>query len=109
MMLVSFLLMFGCKISGTVTDNGVGVTDVYVGIGGSIFVTGDDGNYTSKNLLPLQYTVTPSKEGYTFEPESQSVNFIDFIIGKANSVDFVASGETGLTWDEGNWNELNWN
>jgi hypothetical protein len=42
-------------------------------------VTGDDGRYSFSNL-PAEggYTVTPSKDGYTFEPASFSTDFLGY-------------------------------
>ncbi len=92
-LLVSVLLVFGCKISGTITDvNDEPVPDVTVSLGdnGTADTVGD-GSYEILNLLPLEYSVTPSKEGYVFEPTRKTVTAIDFLSNNTTGVDFVAT------------------
>ncbi len=87
----SLLLVFGCKISGTITYDDSGIEGVTVSFGeqGSA-TTGGDGNYESSDLIPLQYTVTPSKQGYYFTPRTQTVTIIDCIMGSTTGVNFTA-------------------
>ncbi len=90
--LAALLMVFGCKISGTVTEGEAGRGGVNINIGetGSLTIE-EDGTYVSSDISPTNYTVTPVLEGYTFFPESQTVTIVDFITGNAGSVDFVAS------------------
>ncbi len=97
-LLVSFLLVFGCKISGTITDESDGpVSGVNVSFGAVSVDTEGDGSYESPDLLPLQYVVTPELEGYTFTPVSQTVTIVDCILGNTTGVDFVANEDVECT------------
>ena len=64
-------------ISGTVTDNGVGLGGVTVtlsGSGGSYSGTTDSsGNYTITRVKNGNYTARPALYGYTFTPEEQTI------------------------------------
>ena len=63
------------SVSGRVTDGGgqplAGVT-VYAGAGRTVTTDGD-GAYTITGLTAGTYTLTPSKDGYTFSPASLTV------------------------------------
>lgn len=78
------------SISGTVT--GEVQTDVKLtlsGGGSGTVMTNSDGTYTFNNLIDgYIYTVTPSRSGYTFDPEYREVT-----ISGANAVniDFTSS------------------
>jgi autotransporter-associated beta strand protein len=63
------------SISGTVTENGVGLTGVTVTDGTRTSEsTGVDGVYMIANVPDgITYTVTPSKSGYTFTPANLSL------------------------------------
>lgn len=61
------------SISGTITHSGVPQTGVTVSTGSSSTVTDSNGMYTLSGLANGNYTVTPSKSGYTFSPVSSSV------------------------------------
>ena len=63
------------SISGTVTENGVGLAGVTVSDGTRTSdPTGVDGVYTIANVPDgITYTVTPSKSGYTFTPANLSL------------------------------------
>ncbi len=77
LLVTSFLFMFGCKISGTVTEDGVGLEGVTVALSGSgtkTAVTNSAGAYSFGSLSFGSYTVTPSLENYTFNPVSQSAS-----------------------------------
>ncbi len=89
LLMLLFLMLFGCKISGTISKDEVALDEVAVSIAKGLSVNSDEnGDYVSPDLLPLQYTVTPSKGGYIFIPVSKTVTLIDFIMGNTNDVDF---------------------
>ncbi len=101
MLLALVLMMSGCIISGTVTnedEEGIKDVNIFFGAGGSA-TTDENGNYWSSDILPLQYTVIPSKEGYTFLPPSRTVTIADFISLGTTNVDFVASISSVDTFD----------
>ncbi len=100
MILVSLLLMSGCKISGTVTDNGDGIKGVEIEISGNqgemTISTNSSGNYEFNNLLPGNYTITPISDGYDFNPVNTTVQ----ITSEITTADFlatvcIAEGESG--------------
>ncbi len=79
MVIVLSLLMSGCVISGTITDEvGTAIEGVEVTIAGSegnlTTQTNVDGNYAFGNLLPGNYTITPSSGEYTFTPAKVNAN-----------------------------------
>lgn len=82
----------GCKISGVITNNGEGIEGVTVTLNGDIFLettTDGDGNYIfdDKNITTGNYTITPSKAGYTFSPENRDV-YVGYM--DVNHIDFTA-------------------
>ena len=80
------------SLSGTVTENGSGLSGVTVTAGSKSATTSASGSYTISGLADGTYTVTPSKSGYTFSPSSQSVT-----ISGANKtgIDFTATASGG--------------
>ncbi len=76
LVLVSCLLMFGCKISGTITNEfGESLDGVEVVLNGQEGkmkeFTDANGKFAFNNLLPGKYTVTPSSSDmYDFTPAS---------------------------------------
>lgn len=83
---LSTFIFSGCKISGTVVDDfGVGIEGVKVTLSGNVsetVFTDSSGYYqfgdqTSAGLSVGNYTVTPSKDGYSFEPTSRSVEIVN--------------------------------
>ncbi len=89
------------RLGGRVTGGGgVGLPGVIVTLGGAqsgLTVTDSDGNYAFSNLNLLgSYTVTASKNGYTFTPQSRSLPSLvgsptaDF---SASRVNFTISGQ----------------
>ncbi|NJP07721.1 MAG: carboxypeptidase regulatory-like domain-containing protein, partial [Chloroflexaceae bacterium] len=76
------------SISGQVTDDsGDGVAGVTIADGaGNTATTGNDGTYTISGLAAGDYTLTPSKDGYTFAPASRSVS----VPPHASGQDFTA-------------------
>jgi hypothetical protein len=64
------------SISGTVTYNGSGLSDVTMtltGSGSGTTTTDTSGNYTFSGLSNGSYTITPSLSGYYFNPLSRNV------------------------------------
>jgi hypothetical protein len=64
-------------ISGTVTSEGVGLSGVTINLTGAATkstTTESGGNYSLSGLSKGAYTITPGKTGYTFTPQSLSVN-----------------------------------
>jgi len=62
------------SITGSVTQNGNGLSWVTVNYGGNNTVTtGSNGNFTISGLSNNTYTLTPSLSGYTFLPASEQV------------------------------------
>jgi autotransporter-associated beta strand protein len=91
------------SISGTVTENGVGLAGVTVTDGTRTSdPTGADGIYTITNVPDgITYTVTPSMSGYTFTPVNLSL-----MLSGANQTGnhftaTVASGTPYDTWANG--------
>ena len=65
-------------IVGTVTSQGVGLTNVTIVLSGEVSdttTTGQNGEYTFSELAAGTYTVMPEHEGYTFAPESLTMTF----------------------------------
>lgn len=74
------------RISGRVTEKGVGVSGVLIDLTGSHLLLGaesqqtttaDDGSYSFGVTSGGTYFVKPSKNNYTFSPSSQSFDAID--------------------------------
>jgi hypothetical protein len=62
------------SISGTITLNGQGLSDVTVSYGGNNSVMTDgSGAYSISGVVNGSYTLTPSLAGYTFNPASQAL------------------------------------
>ncbi len=92
LILISFFSVFGCKISGTITvDEGDpgGVTVALSGGSEMTATTDAGGNYTFKSLMPGEYVVTPSKDGYIFDPESVAVSKTG-LFADVGGIDFEA-------------------
>ena len=82
------------SISGTVTNNGSGISGVTVSLSGtsSASTTTDvNGNYSFGSLAKGSYTITPSLTGYTFSPSSSSQTLSNANI---SGVNFTESGST---------------
>lgn len=98
--LVALMLITGCdlpgEISGTVTYNGRGVSGVQVLVTSGrdrVSATTDAaGRYSVSKLNGGAYTVTPTKKGLTFTPESTSVTI--------ESVDASSSSTEEATTDQ---------
>jgi len=89
------ILFIGCRISGTITENGVGIEGVTVTLGGNVpltTTTDSAGNYEFNNLLIVNraYIVTPVSDSCRFNPETidVKVGFLD-----VTDVDFVVVTE----------------
>jgi sugar lactone lactonase YvrE len=82
------------SISGTVTNNGSGISGVTVSLSGasSASTTTDvNGNYSFGSLAKGSYTITPSLTGYTFSPTSSAQTLNNADLGGVN---FTESGST---------------
>ena len=80
LLMVSFFVLFGCKISGTITHEGVGLAHVKVDLTGDaemITITDEDGGYIFENVSG-NVTVTPVLDGYIFNSESKNVSLGSF-------------------------------
>jgi len=89
-------------ISGNVTLNDVGLTDVTISLAGSgagVTTTDDLGNYSFGGLVNGDYTITPNKTGYTFTPSSRQVTIVG---GNVTGVNFTAASfqEECSTWSD---------
>lgn len=97
--MVVFVLS-GCKISGTITENGVGLEGVDVALSGGVTmatVTDQNGyyefNFDLTNPARNSFSVTPSMVGYRFLPDKKDLSFPSGT-SEITDVDFVA--ETDL-------------
>lgn len=91
LVLISLVIFSGCRISGNITDNGVGVKGVRVDIAGNVpmtVYTDDNGYYEFSSILIVnrQYTVAPSSGSYNFDPICRDVK-VGFI--NIKNVDFT--------------------
>ena len=89
-------------ISGNVTLNDLGFTDVTISLAGSgagVTTTDYLGNYSFGGLVNGDYTITPSKTGYTFSPVSRQVTIAG---GNVTGVNFTAASfqEECSTWSD---------
>lgn len=65
------------SISGTVTQNAVGLGGVTISVGSVSTTTLGNGTYTLSGLAPGNYTITPSLNGFTFSPTSRPVTIVN--------------------------------
>jgi subtilisin family serine protease len=77
------------SVSGKITSDGLnGVSGVSISDGaGHTTLSTADGSYTLSDLLPGNYTITPSKAEYTFTPASAPIT----LGPSASAVDFSAN------------------
>ncbi len=76
-LLVASFILFGCKISGTITKDGIGVKGVTVVLDGDAkhtVTTDSQGNYSFHFMAPGSYDITPTALGYTFYPEKMLIS-----------------------------------
>jgi len=89
------------SISGTVTLNSSGLSNVIMTLSGTASkttTTDSSGIYSLTGLNNGTYTVTPSLSGYTFTPPNRSVTING---ADATGQDFTASAETTCTsWSD---------
>lgn len=88
------------SIFGDVRDNdGIFLSNITIklqGVDGErTTITDSNGNYTISGLANGEYTVTPFKEGYTFEPTSRSVSVQDANLTRQSFVGTLM-GVTGV-------------
>ena len=77
------------SVSGRVTENGAGVSGVVVTLSGETprtAVTGDGGTYVFAGVLNGDYSLAPSRKGYTFSPESRTTTVAG---GNRTDLDFT--------------------
>ncbi len=89
-------------VSGTVTSSGAGLPGVIMtlsGEGTGSMLTDANGKYTFTNLAVGNYTITPAKFGYSFEPTSSVQNVDGADISDVNFTGSVATTNTGLCND----------
>ncbi|MCP4629308.1 MAG: hypothetical protein GY850_38260, partial [bacterium] len=88
--MISFFSVFGCRISGTITENGAGIGGVTVSLSGDaamIVTTNSEGKYTFNSVMPGSYTITPDKPDYAFDPESAAVTKTQ-LLSDVDGIDF---------------------
>jgi plastocyanin len=95
------------SISGQVTSNSSGLSDVTMTLSGTssaTAITDASGNYTFAGLDNGSYTVTPSRTGFTFNPTSipQTVigankTTVNFTATPVQAVTYSISGQVTLT------------
>jgi hypothetical protein len=84
------------SISGSIS--GATTTSVTISLAGPVTATvvcGMSGIYTVPNLPSGNYTVTPSKTGYAFNPVSTAVSVTD---ADTDGVDFTSAASTGAAY-----------
>jgi hypothetical protein len=89
------------SISGTVIASGSalqGVTMTLSGTSSRSVNTDASGNYTFTGLANGNYTVTPSKSGYTFSPTSSSLTVYGANIPGVNFIESSATGATAYAY-----------
>lgn len=93
------------SVSGTVAGGG-GTTLSLSGTANQVVTADPSGNYTFSNLVGGNYSVTPSKTGYTFSPASQSITVSNSNLTGINfsatalptwSISGTVTGTTGVT------------
>ncbi len=85
-----FVLLVGCKVTGQVTYEGIGLEGVAVTLSGDTtqtVVTDSEGRYAFEGLGNGSYSVSAESVGFTFSLESSSVTVKN---GDVESVDFTA-------------------
>ncbi len=103
--LASLVMLFGCKISGIITDdNGAleGVTVELSGDAAMTAITNSEGRYVFNYVMPGSYTVTPSESGMVFDPENATVNKYDLFVN-VEDIDFerIPIYISGTIFDDG--------
>lgn len=91
LLLMSFLMLLGCIVSGRVEKDGVGLEGVELHLEGPIsqvLTTNEERDFSF--IIPESgyYTITPYKENYTFEPES--IDFNMMMLYNINGANFEA-------------------
>ena len=62
------------KVTDSKTEDGIsGVTMTLTGTNSVSIITGNDGTYSFTGIQNGEYTISPSKEGYSFSPQSIAV------------------------------------
>jgi hypothetical protein len=99
------------SMSGTVTSSGTGLQGVTVSLNTGVIATTDaNGNYSFANLTSGDYTITPRKTGYAFNPRSRARTIFEL---SATDISFTAAipdATSGLvvysTYDNSSYSDL---
>jgi hypothetical protein len=94
------------SVSGTITSGGSALDGVIITLSGSGSTTttsDSSGNYTFSGTQDGSYTVTPSKNGYTFTPTNQSVTVNGEDLTDKNFTATVSSTTGTSLLDISNW------
>ena len=89
------------RISGRITASGSGLAGVKVSLNETQFgITNTSGEYVIPAVINGSYVITPSKNGYVFDPSSRTVSVAD---ADATGIDFsaVSSGGGTITLQNG--------
>jgi len=105
LVVIFLLVVSSCKISGTITENGVGLEGVTIILKGDrdfLTSTDENGAYTFDHVTPGTYEVIPSKAYYRFDKGSAIITKSD-IDSDGYRIDFEATRFTPkavtLIWD----------
>ena len=84
----------GLSLSGNISPaaNGTAVIVTISGAVSATALTDSSGNYSFSNLVAGNYTLTPSKSGFTFSPSSQSATISS---ASVTGVNFTAASGSG--------------
>jgi hypothetical protein len=88
------------SISGTVTYNDIGLPGIEMSLSGAATasaMTDSFGNYTFAYLLNGDYTVTPSREGYSFSPENTRITITGADQGEINFITTMSDSTYSIT------------
>lgn len=117
MVVWSLFFLSGCKVGGVVTEDGVGLEGVTLTMAvdayrtvfsciktdvNQVRVTDDDGVYIFDIPEAGTLTITPSLEGYRFEPETVTVPHEE-IVRWGCRFDFEAIPDSGVTCHDMPW------
>ncbi len=102
---LAIISITGCKIVGTVTEEGVCLEDVTMTLEGNdqrTVITNEKGKYIFNRLAPGDYIITPALDGYRFEPETTMVTEDQFT-QRSIRFDFQAFPDSALVCNDSSW------